>query len=390
MGLAAPVPPARRDRDRGKAVAREGDQRDRRRHPHQPRPGAAAGRGDPRRLPDFPGVFQPGVRPRLGGPLLPPRSRRGADPFAHGRRVGARRQQQRGRGAPLPRRAGQGPGGPGQPGGARRDRRLVPHSRHHGGKRGHPRGGGNDQPDAARGLRKGGDRPDGAAPEGPQVQFPHHGVHGGGFDAGSLHARRPVGDPGAGGPRLRGLVRLLRRGNHRDPDRPAGAPAGARHRDGQRRQVARGTPGGDHPGAQDARRALEETPPLPGIEDRQDVPGGAGRNVDAVRRRAQGGSADPGPRDDDGRGGFRARACPEAHPEGEEGGRRRADPFRRERPFFTGRRGDARRPPPHRLCRRLPPGRPRRGDGGEAPGREAPGGCADRKGATAPGHADGP
>src|SRR4030067_1106725 len=60
-----------------------------------------------------------------GEPLLPPRPQRGTDRRAHGRRVGARRQQQcRGR-SPLPGGAGPGAGGPGQPRWTRGDRRVL-------------------------------------------------------------------------------------------------------------------------------------------------------------------------------------------------------------------------------------------------------------------------
>ena len=169
----------RRGSTRGvRAVARAGHQRDRRHHPHQPRPRAARRGGASSASPTVArgySTLEYDLDARRARPARRPR--RSAALPADRRRGGGRRQQQRrgdaaraggaggrARGDRVARRAG-------------RDRRRLPRARRDGAVgRGAARGR-DDEQDARGRLRRGDQRAHGADPARAPVEFPHRRVH---------------------------------------------------------------------------------------------------------------------------------------------------------------------------------------------------------------------
>ena len=123
-------------------------------------------------------LLEPRVRPRRRGAGF--RATRTPAPLlARGvrRRSRARREQQRGRGAPHARRAGPGSRRRRVARRAGRDRRRVPGPGDHGGVGVPARRGRHDQPHADRRLRGGARRRRGAGAQGPRVELPHGRLH---------------------------------------------------------------------------------------------------------------------------------------------------------------------------------------------------------------------
>src|SRR4030067_241987 len=164
------------------------------------------------------------------------------------------------------------------------------------------RGGGAHAPPPPRRLREG-DRPlDCAAPEGPPVQLPHHGVHGGGNDLRPCRPRGEARRPRDGRTRVRGRFRFLGGRDPRDADHQTGIGPGAGNRYRQRRQAPRRAAGRGHRGPEKPPGAAEKTPAFESAPERQVVSRRTRGHAPAVGGRKAGDRTGAGTDHDD-RGG---------------------------------------------------------------------------------------
>ena len=281
----------------GAPVAAPRDQRHGHRRAHEPRAQPACRRGRERRERRGARLLHAGVRHRCHGARQPPRPCGAPHLYAHRRRGGAGREQQRGGGhdgAPRVRARARSRGVARRAGG---DRRIVPRARHHGAVAGAHGGGGHHEQDACRRLRARHRRRHLDAVEGASFELPRGGLRrervgarpapAGRCRERTAHGIRRAGRGRASGVRGPGIGRLpeprcVRR--VRRAHRGRVAAGGLRPRVVLGRQAAGRPAGGHHRGSETVHRPAEEEPLRPRDAPRQDDAGRAGGHAAPLPR----------------------------------------------------------------------------------------------------------